>query len=320
MNNRLNQLLDQCDPRSPIERKLLCALYPKLTPPDREDLRAQYLIDGLPGAVTLPDLAFPKRKIAIYCDGPVHHGTREVFTRDRYQDRELQLQDWLVLRFSSQDIQQNVDNAVDTILRTLDRSNNTNPSYVPVQTDREITGKSIGLDRSNRADAYAWRGKAHYDKGDYDNAIAEFTKAILLKPNYADAYVSRANAYSLKGDYDQAIADYTKATKLDTVNTDAYAWRGRTYFLKGDYDQAIADLTQTVKLKPDFVDAYRARGLAYYEKGDYGQAIADLTILIQLMPNDATAYGMRSRAYYKKGDYARTYADRAKANKLRNAR
>ena len=286
MTNRLNQLLDQCDPRSPIERKLLCALYPKLTPPDREDLRAQYLIDGLPGAVTLPDLAFPKRKIAIYCDGPVHHGTREVFTRDRYQDRELQLQDWLVLRFSSQDIQQNVDNAVDTILRTLDRSNNTNPSYVPVQTDREITGKSIGLDRSNRADAYAWRGKAHYDKGDYDNGIAEFTKAILLKPNYADAYVSRANAYSLKG----------------------------------DYDQAIADLTQAVKLKPDFVDAYRARGLAYYEKGDYGQAIADLTILIQLMPNDATAYGMRSRAYYKKGDYARTYADRAKANKLRNAR
>jgi tetratricopeptide (TPR) repeat protein len=286
MTNRLNQLLDQCDPRSPIERKLLCALYPKLTPPDREDLRAQYLIDGLPGAVTLPDLAFPKRKIAIYCDGPVHHGTREVFTRDRYQDRELQLQDWLVLRFSSQDIQQNVDNAVDTILRTLDRSNNTNPSYVPVQTDREITGKSIGLDRSNRADAYAWRGKAHYDKGDYDNGIAEFTKAILLKPNYADAYVSRANAYSLKGDYDQAIADYTKATKLDPVDTDAYAWRGRTYFLKGDYDQAIADLT----------------------------------ILIQLMPNDATAYGMRSRAYYKKGDYARTYADRAKANKLRNAR
>ena len=51
-------------------------------------------------------------------------------------------------------------------------------------------------------------------KGDFDRAIADFNRAIELKPDYAEAYNNRGNAYSDKGDFDHAIADFSKAIEL----------------------------------------------------------------------------------------------------------
>src|SRR5262249_9368062 len=63
--------------------------------------------------------------------------------------------------------------------------------------------------------AYSDRGIAYYNKGDYDRAVADFSKVIERNPNYAKAYINRGNAYDNKGDHDRAIADYNKAIELN---------------------------------------------------------------------------------------------------------
>jgi tetratricopeptide (TPR) repeat protein len=52
-------------------------------------------------------------------------------------------------------------------------------------------------------------------KGEYDQAIGEYTQAIALKPNDADAYINWGLAYYYKKDYAQARADWEKAVQLD---------------------------------------------------------------------------------------------------------
>ena len=44
-----------------------------------------------------------------------------------------------------------------------------------------------------------------------DQTIRDLNKAIELEPEDAKAYLNRGYAYFQKGDYDQAIADYKQS-------------------------------------------------------------------------------------------------------------
>jgi tetratricopeptide (TPR) repeat protein len=73
----------------------------------------------------------------------------------------------------------------------------------------------------NFAMAYSNRGRAYYNKGDYDRAFADYTQALRVDPNYKDAYIKRGVAYDNKGDYGRAIADYEAALRIDPNDADA---------------------------------------------------------------------------------------------------
>ncbi|MBK9165738.1 MAG: tetratricopeptide repeat protein [Acidobacteria bacterium] len=47
------------------------------------------------------------------------------------------------------------------------------------------------------AEEYFNRGTAHYNKADYNSAIADYTQAIRLKPDYASAYNRRGRLLDL---------------------------------------------------------------------------------------------------------------------------
>ena len=98
-------------------------------------------------------------------------------------------------------------------------------------------------------------GRACLDKGKYDDAIADYDKAIALNPNHAYAYNNRAVAYGIKGDLDRAIADLDKAIALNPNDATAYTIRGNAYYVKGDYDRAIADYRKALEIDPSYSNA-----------------------------------------------------------------
>jgi Flp pilus assembly protein TadD len=93
-------------------------------------------------------------------------------------------------------------------------------------------------------------------KGEYDNAIADFSTALGLNPKYAGAYNGRGIAWYQKGQYDKAIADYTQALQLAPANSETYNNRGVAWKLTGQYDKAIADFTQALQLNPQDASCY----------------------------------------------------------------
>ena len=170
---------------------------------------------------------------------------------------------------------------------------------------------------SDLASAHNNRGSAYVDKGELDNAIKDYNKAVQLNPDYAEAYYNRGIAYADKGELDNAIGDYTQAIKLKPDFSHAYNNRGNAYNKKGDFENAINDHTTTIKLQPDDAEAYNNRGNAYAEKGDFENAIKDYTQAIELKLDYAEAYKNRGIAYARKGDSDAAVKDYNRLRELR---
>jgi tetratricopeptide (TPR) repeat protein len=78
---------------------------------------------------------------------------------------------------------------------------------------------------------YNQRGLAYYEQREFERAIADFDKAIALKPDFADAYYSRANTHFVQNQYEQAVADYEQAIALKPDFAYAYWALGNLYFV-----------------------------------------------------------------------------------------
>ncbi len=134
------------------------------------------------------------------------------------------------------------------------------------------------------------RGNDWLATGEYDKAIADYTRALQLNPSFAVAYTNRGIAWCRKGEYDKAIADYHEALRLDPNDVDTYTNRGAAWDHKGKYDEAIADFNQALRLDPNHADVYYNRAITWKKKGQHDKAIADYKQSIKLNPNDADFY------------------------------
>ena len=131
-------------------------------------------------------------------------------------------------------------------------------------------------------------------------ALALFISACDAYPptnvgNNAGAYYNRGIAYKNKGQYERAISDYTKALEINPRDADTYYNRGITYRNKGQYDKAITDFTKGIEINPRDARAYNNRGIVYAQgKGQYDKAITDFTKAIEIHPWDTSAYNSLS--------------------------
>ena len=96
--------------------------------------------------------------------------------------------------------------------------------------------------------SYYNRGTVYYEKGEYDQAILCFDKAIRINPWFAEAYCSRGTAYYQKSEYDQAILDFNKAIEINPGFAEAYYNRAVVYYHKQEYDKAWEDVQEARSL------------------------------------------------------------------------
>jgi tetratricopeptide (TPR) repeat protein len=102
---------------------------------------------------------------------------------------------------------------------------------------------------------YNGRGDAYNDLHQYELAIKDLNKALVMKVDYPDAYYNRALSYYWLGKNAQ------DAGKADTASS--------------YYNKAIIDCTSAIKYNPDLACAYFNRSGNYYTIHKYDLALAD---------------------------------------------
>ena len=82
----------------------------------------------------------------------------------------------------------------------------------------------------------------------YDEAIADLTKAIKLYSGFAYAYYNRANLLALSGKLPEAFEDYTKAIELNPHFAEAYYNRGLIQIYMKDTRKGCLDISKAGEL------------------------------------------------------------------------
>jgi tetratricopeptide (TPR) repeat protein len=118
--------------------------------------------------------------------------------------------------------------------------------------------------------------------GQYDDALAEFNKALEISPYLGNAYYYRGCVHEAKAQVDEALADFDRALRCDPQLAHAYLHRGRILTEKGEYDPALADFDQVMIMRPNDAECYLNRGVCLAKKGMLSEAIHDFQRVLKL--------------------------------------
>jgi type IV pilus assembly protein PilF len=124
------------------------------------------------------------------------------------------------------------------------------------------------------------------------DAIANFKKAITLKPSYAPARNNLGTAFLAVGEYDNAIEVFKEITQDVLYATPHFPLSnlGTAYFHKGDYENALHYYKEALKIQPDFVNALAGTGRTYLMMNQPRLAIRYLEQATKLAPKAADVY------------------------------
>ena len=149
---------------------------------------------------------------------------------------------------------------------------------------------SGGIQGPDLAEAHEKLAFAQRRDGQIDDAISSFTKSIGIAES-TDAYNERGTAYFLKGQVNDAITDYDRAIALDPNNGDAFNNRAWANYKLGHMSEAKADVDKAEGLIPGKADVWDTRGHILEAVGDRAGAIKSfekaLTIDPTLQSSDA---------------------------------
>ncbi|WP_304942185.1 tetratricopeptide repeat protein [Vallitalea guaymasensis] len=103
----------------------------------------------------------------------------------------------------------------------------------------------------------------------------EPTDEYVIKTNsyvYAQDYTTLGYLYLLKKDYDKAIENSKKALMLNATHAPALDNLGQIYYELNDYGEAIKNLKSALEINPNMADSNYYMGLIFEKKNDIEEA------------------------------------------------
>jgi tetratricopeptide (TPR) repeat protein len=149
------------------------------------------------------------------------------------------------------------------------------PAWLDRTTDslRQAQNRDLDLAPVHRV-AGLLRANASF----YEQAEAEYQRAIEIDPSNGDAYRRLGHAYERSNQLDRALAVLEKAVQVDPNDFKVYQDLGAYYTQRGNDREAVHQYEKCVQLAADEADPHRVLGIAYENLGQYAEAERELRI------------------------------------------
>lgn len=138
-------------------------------------------------------------------------------------------------------------------------------------------------------EAHVSLGWALYQKGQHNEALAEYRRALDIDPKNFKAQYNLGLAYAKVDKWERAADQFQEAIRLAPNNFQPHYDLGLAYERLGKLDDAQKELELAYKLNPGSVDIIFAIGQVYEKKDDNQNAILQYQAALSLDPNYARA-------------------------------
>ena len=133
-------------------------------------------------------------------------------------------------------------------------------------------------------------GLALAGRGEDDEALQHYRKALEINPDYVEAHVNLAVALTGRGRDDEVLQHYRKALRIKPGFAKAHNNLGVILAGRGEVDEAIRHYEKALEIEPDYVEAHSNLSNALAARGQVDLAIAHYQKALETCPNFAGAH------------------------------
>ncbi len=152
-------------------------------------------------------------------------------------------------------------------------------------------------------------------KGQLDEAMAEFRRAIELEPDRAQAHIGLGTCLHAKGQFDEAMAEFRRAIELEPKGR-AHHGLGMCWQAMGRLDEAMAEYRRAIELDPEWCAAHHQLGTCWQAMGRLDEAMAEYRRAIELDPKGSLAHFQLGLCWQDKGRLDEAMAEYRRAIEL----
>jgi len=177
----------------------------------------------------------------------------------------------------------------------------------------ELVKKAIAM-RDDHAEARALLGRIYLSKRQYDEAIIEGKRAVVMAPNSAFVHARLGLSLECAGRPEEALALFEKAMRLSPISDNYYvAMLGYCYFDMGQYDEAISAFKRFVDFSPGEKFILASLAAAYSMLGREEEARAAAAEVLRIDPKYSVEAQRKKSLYKNPEDVKRLYDAHLKA-------
>jgi tetratricopeptide (TPR) repeat protein len=144
--------------------------------------------------------------------------------------------------------------------------------------------KAVAI-KPNFIEGYNDLGTALIQKGQWAQAEREFHAALAIKPDFVATHLDLGYVLLKEGRLDEATVEFKKALAIDPTMAQAHYNLGLVLARQGRKDEASAEYQAAQKLNPNYPEACNSLGILFFQDGEYEPAMAQFEHALSLNPN-----------------------------------
>jgi len=159
-------------------------------------------------------------------------------------------------------------------------------------------------------------GAIFLGRGQVDEAIARFQRALEIFPTHVNAHGNLGHALLQLNRVDDALAHFHRALEIEP-GAKAHSDLGFGLLQKGRVDEAIAHCRKALEIQPGFAEAHNNLGWALLQNGQPDDALAHFQCAAKILPASADTFYNLGTALLHQGRADEAIAQFQKAIELR---